>query len=118
MKQPTTWRLTRSFTTNSKEVSMVASSTTSPEPTTQKPMSSQTLDRPEDLYHPVLSSKASARDPSRCRQQHPKQSKTVKMRQHRRKWHQQVHQTTSAPARRTAQLRQSSKGPCGQNRSF
>ena len=37
---------------------MVASSITSPEPTTQKPMSLQTSDRPEDLYHPVFSSKS------------------------------------------------------------
>src|SRR3954470_5218031 len=94
------------------------SSTTSPGPTIQKLTSSQTSGRPEGQYHPASSSKASARDPSRCRQQHPRQSWTVKTQQTRHRWHQQVHQKAPAPVHRTTQLRQSSNCPSGKNSSF
>src|ERR1041385_8062321 len=114
MQQPTTWRPTKSSTTNSKEVSMVASSTTSPGTTTQKLTSSRTSVRPGGLYHPTFFSKASAEDPSRYRQQHLKQSWTVKTQQKWRRWQQRPHQKAQAPAHPTAQLRQSLKDPSGQ----
>src|ERR1041385_4543859 len=102
---------------HSKEVSTVSSSTTSPGPTTQKLTNSRTLVRPEDQYHSAFFSKASARDPSRYRQQHLKQSWTARMQQTCRRWQQQAHQKAQAPAHPTAQLRQSSKDLSGQNHS-
>src|ERR1041385_4281930 len=118
MQQPTTWRPTKSSTTNSKEVSMVASSTTSPGTTTQKLTSLRTSVRPGGLYHPAFFSKASAGDPSRYRQQHLKQPWTAETQQKRPRWQQQPRQKAQAPTHPTAQLRQSSNDPSGQNRSY
>src|SRR4051812_48583385 len=73
------------------EVSTAASSTTSLGPTIQKLTSSQTSDRPEDRYHPVSSSKASVKDPSRHQQQQLRQSRKVKTQPTRHRWHQQTH---------------------------
>src|ERR1041385_5971083 len=109
MQQPTTWRPTKSSTTNSKEVSMVASSTTSPGTTTQKLAGSRTSVRPGGLYHPAFFSKASSGDPSRNRQQHLKQPWTAETQQKWRRWQQQPHQMAHAPAHPTAHLRTSSK---------
>src|SRR4051812_28635935 len=94
-----------------------ASSTTSPGTTTQKLTNSRTSVRPEDQYHPAFFLKASAEDPSSYRQQHLKQSWTARTQQTWRRWQQQPHQKAQAPAHPTAQPRQSSKDPSGQNRS-